>query len=259
TGSLASTLGTIQPFRYRSYVYDPETGLYYLRSRYYNPVYSRFVCADYILENNVYAYCNNNPIVNIDSHGTSSEPFHAPDNSYHIEFAKDGLVLFSDINLINFVSDQTEVGNVVYVKRTNHVDINEVYVQCKNTENGTYSWRKGYAKADHSCKLLSNAIFPNVTDHINKGNKSQTKKLQNYLVVVGDMLGLDDLMYKPDGEYGPKTEEAVKIFQEYAGLPQDGLAGPNTLRALSLVLLQHDERYKDIEFQKIDPRNYMIN
>ena len=28
-------LGAIQPFRYRGYVYDEETGLYYLRSRYY--------------------------------------------------------------------------------------------------------------------------------------------------------------------------------------------------------------------------------
>ena len=35
TGSLASTLGTVQPFRYRGYVYDEETGLYYLRSRFF--------------------------------------------------------------------------------------------------------------------------------------------------------------------------------------------------------------------------------
>ena len=38
TGSLASTLGTLNPFRYRGYVYDEETNLYYLRSRYYHPV-----------------------------------------------------------------------------------------------------------------------------------------------------------------------------------------------------------------------------
>ena len=46
TGSLAATLGTIQPFRYRGYVYDVETGLYYLRSRYYNPNWQRFVNED---------------------------------------------------------------------------------------------------------------------------------------------------------------------------------------------------------------------
>lgn len=37
TGSMATTLGEDNPFRYRSYVYDTETGLYYLGSRYYNP------------------------------------------------------------------------------------------------------------------------------------------------------------------------------------------------------------------------------
>ena len=42
TGSLAATIGTLNPFRYRGYVYDEETGLYYLRSRYYNPVWKRF-------------------------------------------------------------------------------------------------------------------------------------------------------------------------------------------------------------------------
>ena len=36
TGSLAATIGTLNPFRYRGYVYDEETGLYYLRSRVYN-------------------------------------------------------------------------------------------------------------------------------------------------------------------------------------------------------------------------------
>ena len=38
TGSLADTLGEQNPLRYRGYVYDTETGLYYLQSRYYNPM-----------------------------------------------------------------------------------------------------------------------------------------------------------------------------------------------------------------------------
>lgn len=37
TGSMADTLGLINPFRYRGYYYDSETGLYYLNSRYYDP------------------------------------------------------------------------------------------------------------------------------------------------------------------------------------------------------------------------------
>ena len=62
TGELAETLGKVQPFRYRGYVFDEETGLYYLRSRYYNAQRGRFVNADCIIKNNIYIYCNNAPI-----------------------------------------------------------------------------------------------------------------------------------------------------------------------------------------------------
>ena len=66
------------PFRYRGYYYDTETGLYYLQSRYYNPQWGRFLNADgYIstgtglLGYNMYAYCNNNPVMLADSEGNS--------------------------------------------------------------------------------------------------------------------------------------------------------------------------------------------
>lgn len=78
-GTLASTLGTIQPFRYRGYVYDEEMGLYYLRSRYYNPNWGRFVNEDSVVEAgtgyisaNVYMYCQNNPANRVDETGTES-------------------------------------------------------------------------------------------------------------------------------------------------------------------------------------------
>ena len=67
-GTLASTLGKLNPFRYRGYVYDEETGWYYLQSRYYNPTVGRFLSADVMLStgqgvlgHNTYAYCLNNP------------------------------------------------------------------------------------------------------------------------------------------------------------------------------------------------------
>ncbi len=69
TGSMASTLGVDNPFRYRGYYYDEESGLYYLNSRYYDPVTGRFVNADAylgangdMLAYNLFAYCSNNPI-----------------------------------------------------------------------------------------------------------------------------------------------------------------------------------------------------
>ena len=78
TGTLASTLGTHNPLRYRGYVYDQETGLYYLQSRYYNPALARFLNADSfvstgqgLLGNNMFAYCRNNPVVRIDIYGSA--------------------------------------------------------------------------------------------------------------------------------------------------------------------------------------------
>ncbi len=68
----------MNPLRYRGYVYDSETELYYLQSRYYDPELGRFINADVyvstdqgILGNNMFAYCNNNPISHIDPSGKS--------------------------------------------------------------------------------------------------------------------------------------------------------------------------------------------
>ena len=64
------------PFRYRGYYYDYETGFYYLQSRYYNPEWGRFLNADDSLYSsifgfNLFAYCDNNPISYIDPYGES--------------------------------------------------------------------------------------------------------------------------------------------------------------------------------------------
>ena len=76
TGSLASTLGADNPFRYRGYYYDTESCFYYLNSRYYDAKVCRFVNADSqfstgqgLIENNMYAYCGNNPVNRFDSTG----------------------------------------------------------------------------------------------------------------------------------------------------------------------------------------------
>lgn len=72
-------IACLNAFRYRSYYYDIETGLYYLESRYYDPEVGRFINSDSVeyLDPetlgglNLYAYCNNNPVMNVDPSGTS--------------------------------------------------------------------------------------------------------------------------------------------------------------------------------------------
>lgn len=51
------------------YVDDEETGLYYLRTRYYCAIQARFVNADTIISGNVYRYAHNNPIIRVDTSG----------------------------------------------------------------------------------------------------------------------------------------------------------------------------------------------
>ncbi|MGN0799385.1 MAG: RHS repeat-associated core domain-containing protein [Christensenellales bacterium] len=76
TGTLATSLGADNPFRYRGYYYDTETGLYYLMTRYYDPEVCRFISADVymttgqgVLGGNMWAYCGNNPVCRYDDGG----------------------------------------------------------------------------------------------------------------------------------------------------------------------------------------------
>ena len=74
TNAAGYAVGDKNPFRYRGYYYDTETGLYYLNSRYYNPEFGRFISADGQLNNdtfgnNLFIYCSNNPVNRTDSDG----------------------------------------------------------------------------------------------------------------------------------------------------------------------------------------------
>ena len=72
-------IGHINPLRYRGYYYDRETRLYYLQSRYYDFANCRFINADTFattdangfLSANMFAYCENNPIMRVDPDGSS--------------------------------------------------------------------------------------------------------------------------------------------------------------------------------------------
>lgn len=86
-GTLA--VGKLNPFRYRSYVYDEETGLYYLQSRYYDPLTGRFLNADVYadtqsgtpLSTNMFAYCENNAINKSDDEGKDAWWIQSPNSA----------------------------------------------------------------------------------------------------------------------------------------------------------------------------------
>ena len=73
----SSHFANVNPFRYRGYVYDTETGFYYVSSRYYDPEIGRYLNADSVIAGvggsvqgyNLFAYCFNNPVNMSDSSG----------------------------------------------------------------------------------------------------------------------------------------------------------------------------------------------
>ena len=74
-----SGIGALNPFRYRGYIYDAETGFYLTGTRYYDPEVGRFINADTtdvlkaspmaLTDKNLFAYCDNNPVCRIDTDG----------------------------------------------------------------------------------------------------------------------------------------------------------------------------------------------
>ena len=79
--SSTGALSELNPFRYRGYYYDSETGMYYISSRYYDPEVGRFIIADdseilfeeqnNFLQYNLFAYRFNNPVNMLDPAGES--------------------------------------------------------------------------------------------------------------------------------------------------------------------------------------------
>ncbi len=76
------TIGNQNPLRYKDYIYDTETGWYYLQSRYYDPEIGRFINGDGyastgqgIIGTNMFAYCGNDPINHYDPTGEYRDNF----------------------------------------------------------------------------------------------------------------------------------------------------------------------------------------
>lgn len=113
-------VGDANPFRYRSYYFDSETGWYYLQSRYYDPLLGRFISADGLagqignpLNHNMYAYCANNPVLysRISNNNYSSDDESAQ-SAYYIRFDKG--VNSSQSTITNLQNDNWFNGNCEY-------------------------------------------------------------------------------------------------------------------------------------------------
>ena len=109
TGTTALGKALRNPFKYRGYYYDNDTGWYYLQTRYYNPTWGRFINADgYVNANgtltgfNMYAYCDNNPVILVDYTGESAYLVIDYDE---LPIAGHALVFFEDANGVWYRSE----------------------------------------------------------------------------------------------------------------------------------------------------------
>ena len=155
TGTLATTLGVLNPFRYRGYVYDEETQWYYLKSRYYDPETCRFISADVLLStgqgvlgHNCYAYCLNNPSIRIDEGGNVTYLI-IPDFGGNYDPSKEGfrdaLKAFSKEVEKAVTINVTSQGGIII-----SIDLNECASSLHNMTQA--------ADLDYSCHIIEDEI-----------------------------------------------------------------------------------------------------
>ena len=125
SGTFAETLGTLNPFRYRGYVFDEETVVYYLRSRYYSAERCRFVNADSSVgtlgtlgSHTAYAYCRNAVVNQADYTGRSGKGVTTDDTQTEY-------FLRTLINTICGFEHDSNYGNFSMVSRTENVHISK--------------------------------------------------------------------------------------------------------------------------------------
>lgn len=131
SGSQASTIGEDNPLRYRGYVYDKETKLYYLESRYYNPTLGRFINADAyaatgqgFIGNNMFVYCLNNPVNLMDESGNSARPArHAENVTIALPYSsvREAALAFANEYYSITTYTRHELGTYIYSKTINGV------------------------------------------------------------------------------------------------------------------------------------------
>jgi len=104
------------PFRYRDYIYDNETGFYYTQSRYYDPDLKRWISADSqintsqgLLGLDIFSYCFNNPINMKDYTGNKPGDIFSSIE----EAARDFALCYNGLS----ISDNVEYGTVIYSLR----------------------------------------------------------------------------------------------------------------------------------------------
>lgn len=197
---------TINPFRYRGYIYDIETGLYYLQSRYYDPLTGRFLNPDIffdtktsVLGTNMFTYCDNNPIMKTDTTGKISSSKSKYDRNKAISYAKKYAYSYNSAynyyfsgDCANFVSQCVHAGGI---------DMNEDWYSIKNSYGYFYLISKTWTCVPEQFSYFRYWKYANKTFMVNQPSGYETFKfmVNNYGLKKGDVIYMDfDLNGKLD-------------------------------------------------------------
>ena len=231
TGELAETLGKVQPFRYRGYVFDEETGLYYLRSRYYNPQWGRFANADALigagklLSHNLFAYCSNCSVCYTDASGFEEEQKYL-----HYVRCAPNTDLVLDTGVIVHRGDVIISVSAIF---TGNMSI----ITLANGESGKIK-----------NKYISNLKPYKIEDIYGEPEMGTNVELDYRHVrnLQFDLYALGYYSDERDGIYGEHTAEAVENFRIAEGFSEGKYAGPKVKNRLFEIFY---ERYDDIQDQ----------
>lgn len=181
----ATHLANLNPFRYRGYVYDNETGLYYLQSRYYDPITGRFLNADAYcdtesgspLSTNMFAYCENNSVIASDHTGYWGTYTHK-DMTNCAGFKKDEYKLVRDwtYNADAYPCASTDNYSTPFHGRENGLDIGrKLYNLALEIKKAKKSYKFTFKDKESGCKSISFLKYSTKS----KGNSNKTKNAQN--------------------------------------------------------------------------------
>ncbi len=147
--SVNTDIAYLNPLGYKGYIYDCETGMYWLKSRYYLPSQQRFVNADGLvasglLSTNLYCYCVNSPVCKSDPSGC---------------FSLRGII-YAGINLYNKFAE--------WIGLPNATEIGAAILQMGKDDKGIYHadfdcWQQYFGYND-----LYDMVFDIVTDMDNR-------------------------------------------------------------------------------------------
>jgi RHS repeat-associated protein len=235
TGTLASTVGAINPYRYRGYRYDTETGLYYLQSRYYNPEWGRFINSDALigqtgelLGHNLFAYCKNNPVNRKDANGFKSvrADFSDPDDEPAKKISIIETVTNFNKEMANQRTNFTIVMGIIAIKKVKETVIDAAINSAANrVSNISLSRNAAFRAAKRSAGIPNSAQYSKpiqVYDSENRWVYQFNVNGRNKYIIEHreDRFGRGPHFHAADDKYGSPLDKIR--YNQYPGhFPED--------------------------------------